>query len=49
MARVPRGFDRVKSVSFLTDTVVLASHSGRTVECPVRWKFLYTGETPAAI
>jgi len=38
----------VKSVSFLTDSVVLASHSGRTVECPVRWKFLDTGETPAA-
>jgi hypothetical protein len=45
MARVPKGFDRVKSASFLTDSVVFASWSGSTVECPVRWKFLYTGET----
>ena len=44
MARVPKGFDRVKSASFLTDSVVFASWSGSTVECPVRWGFLASGE-----
>lgn len=44
MARVPKGFDRVKSASFLTDSVVFASWSGKIVECPVRWGFLSSGE-----
>jgi hypothetical protein len=44
MVRTPKGFDRVKSASFLTDTVVFASWSGKAVEFPVRWGFLSSGE-----
>jgi hypothetical protein len=43
MVRTPRGFDRVKSASFLTGSVVFASWSGKVVECPVRWGFLRSG------
>jgi hypothetical protein len=44
MARIPKGFDVVKSAAFLTDSVVFSSSSGKTVECPVRWSFLASGK-----
>ena len=44
MTRIPRGFDRVKSLSFRKDSVSFTSWSGKRVQAAVRWSFLYTGE-----
>jgi len=43
MARVPRGFDRVKSVTFRPGSVVFTSRSGKTARALARWDFLATG------
>jgi hypothetical protein len=48
MARIPKGFDTVKSAAFLADGVVFTSPSGKTVKCPVQWGFLRSGRIAVA-
>ena len=47
VTRIPRSFDRVKSVSFGRDTVRFTAWSGERVEASVHWRFLYSGELSA--
>ena len=42
--RIPKGFDRVKTLFFGRDTVRFTSWSGRNVEAPLCWSFLSSGE-----
>jgi hypothetical protein len=42
--RIPKSFDRVKSLAFGRDEARFTSWSGKTVEAPVCWRFVYTGE-----
>jgi len=44
MARIPNGFDRVKSAAFAPDAVLFTSWSGKKAEAPVRWSFLQAGD-----
>ncbi len=44
MARIPAGFDRVKSAAFEEDRVVFTAWSGKKAEATVRWGFLRAGE-----
>jgi len=49
MARIPRGFDRVKSAAFLPGAVVFTSRSGKKAPARVRWSFLETGQVQAPV
>ena len=44
VVRIPKTFDRVKSLTFQKDSVRFTAHSGPRVEAPVRWSFLSSGE-----
>jgi hypothetical protein len=44
VVRTPRGFGRVKSVSFEEDRIELHSDEGYSVKTPVRCAFLFAGE-----
>ena len=44
VVRIPKNFDRVKSLAFGRNTVSFASWSGKKVEAHLRWSFLYSGE-----
>lgn len=44
VARIPRGFDQVKSAAFEPGAVTFASPSGRKARAEVDWSFLESGE-----
>ena len=44
VARIPRGFDRVKRVRFLKDAVEFIADSGKAATTSVRHSFIGTGE-----
>jgi len=44
VVRIPKSFDRVKSLTFGRNSVSFASWSGREVEAHLRWSFLSSGE-----
>jgi hypothetical protein len=44
VARIPKGFDRVKSVEFAKRGLVFTSMSGKKADADVRWSFLQTGD-----
>jgi hypothetical protein len=43
VARIPAGFDRVRTASFRQDAVLFTSWSGKTASARVRWRFLEEG------
>jgi hypothetical protein len=43
VAKTPKGFGRVRSISFEPDRIALHAESGIRVEAPVRWPFVLTG------
>jgi len=47
VVRIPKGFDRVKSLAFGRNSVSFASWSGKRVEAKLRWSFLYSGALDA--
>ena len=44
MARVPKGFDRVRTAAFGDDSITFTAWSGKKAQAAVRWGFLFTGE-----
>jgi hypothetical protein len=44
VVKVPRGFDRVRTVQFAPGGVTFASASGKKVGAPLCWEFLHSGE-----
>jgi hypothetical protein len=44
VVRIPKSFDRVKSLTFGRNSVSFASWSGKRVQAHLRWSFLYSGE-----
>jgi len=44
VVRIPKSFDRVKSLTFGRNSVSFSSWSGTRVETRLRWSFLYGGE-----
>jgi hypothetical protein len=48
MARVPRGFDRVRSARFEPGRVVFTAWSGKSAAAAVNWEFLASGELSPA-
>ena len=49
MARVPAGFDRVRSARFEPGAVTFTSWSGKKARVEVRWDFLAPGEVGPAL
>jgi hypothetical protein len=47
--RIPKSFDRVKSLSFGADQVRFTSWSGKKVEAPLCWSFVSSGELSGAV
>ena len=43
VVRTPKGFDRVRSVRFGADGIVLTCQAGSSVAAPVRWRFVLDG------
>jgi len=47
VVRIPKSFDRVKALVFGRDSVSFFSWSGKRVDTPLRWRYLYSGELAA--
>jgi hypothetical protein len=47
--RIPKSFDRVKSLSFGADQVRFTSWSGKKVVAPLCWSFVSSGELGGAV
>lgn len=43
VVRTPKGFGKVRSISFEDELITLHSEEGLRVTAPVRWSFLYSG------
>ena len=43
VVKIPKGFDRVKALTFARNEVRFSSWSGKVVAAPVRWGFLLSG------
>jgi len=44
VAKVPKGFDRVKTASFGKNEVIFTATCGKKIAVPVNWDYLFTGE-----
>jgi hypothetical protein len=42
--RIPKGFDRVRTVLFQEQQISLVAYSGKIVVVPLNWKFIFTGK-----